>query len=280
MQLIESINDMQSTSMSLRTQGKLIGFVPTMGYLHEGHLSLIDKAKEQADVVVVSLFVNPTQFGPSEDLSKYPKDMESDRKRCEERGADYLFAPQASEIYPPDYSTWVTEDRYSSGLCGISRPHHFRGVATVVAMLFNIVRPDLAVFGQKDAQQCAIIRKMVRDLHFPVEIVTAPTMREPDGLAMSSRNTYLKTFQRKDAAQIYAALSIGKNMVEGGIRNVDRVAASITHHLIQFRRLRLIYVSVVDKDTMEPLREIKPGQTLIALACWCDEVRLIDNIVV
>ena len=191
MQVIASVFDMQSTAENLRSKDRLIGLVPTMGALHEGHLSLIRLAKERADTVIVSIFVNPTQFGPNEDFGNYPRDLPRDLELCEKAGADLVFAPPVEEMYPKGYSTYVTEELISKPLCGISRPSHFRGVTTIVAKLFNIVRPDLAVFGQKDAQQVAVIKKMVNDLHFCVDIVTAPTVREPDGLAMSSRNRRL-----------------------------------------------------------------------------------------
>jgi pantoate--beta-alanine ligase len=277
MQIIQTITEMQSTAIGLRTQGKLIGLVPTMGALHEGHLKLIDAAKEKADVVIVSLFVNPTQFGPSEDFSKYPRTLEADIAACEARGADYIFAPKKDDIYPAGYSTYVTEERLSKGLCGISRPGHFRGVTTVVNILFNITRPDVAVFGQKDAQQAAIIQKMVTDLWLPVEVLVVPTVREADGMAMSSRNRYLSEDQRVEARKISQALREGKRLVDEGIRSVDRVLAEVTHILSQSRKLRVIYVAMVDKATMAPVREIEPGKALLAVAVWMGDVRLIDN---
>jgi pantoate--beta-alanine ligase len=279
MQVIESIHEMQARAVSLRHSGKLLGFVPTMGFLHEGHLSLFDLAAEQADVTIVSIFVNPTQFGPNEDFDRYPRATERDLKLCEERGADYVFMPRQAELYPEDYSTYVNEERLSGPMDGVSRPQFFRGVCTVVAKLFNIVRPDVAVFGQKDAQQAAVIRKMVRDLHFPIEVVVGPTVREPDGLAMSSRNAYLDPFQRKDAARIFEALNKGRELVDQGFLNADRILAEVTHHLAECRRLRVIYVNCRDVNSLEPLRTIVPGQTLLACAVWCDEVRLIDNII-
>ncbi len=278
MQVIASVLDMQSTAVNLRSKDRLIGLVPTMGALHEGHLSLIRLAKERADTVVVSIFVNPTQFGPNEDYASYPRDPARDLELCEQAGADLAFAPTAEEIYPRGYSTFVTEELISKPLCGISRPAHFRGVTTVVAKLFNIVRPDLAVFGQKDAQQVAVIKKMVNDLHFCVDIVTAPTVREPDGLAMSSRNRYLTALQREDAAVIFQALQRAQSMVEGGVRNVDRLVAEATHLLGSRRRVRVIYAAVVDRCTMEAVREVLPGKSMMAIAAWVDEVRLIDNV--
>ncbi len=278
MQIIQTITEMQSLAISLRTQGKLISLVPTMGALHEGHLRLIDIARQRADVVIVSIFVNPTQFGPNEDFAKYPRTLETDAAACEKRGADIIFAPKKDDIYPPGYSTYVTEERLSKGLCGISRPGHFRGVSTVVNLLFNITRPDFAVFGQKDAQQVAVIKKMVADLWLPVEIVVAPIVREQDGLAMSSRNQYLSEVQRHDASTIYRALREGKRLVDEGIRSPDRVLAEITHVLSQSRRIRLIYVALVDRETFAPVREIVPGKGLIAVAVWVNDVRLIDNL--
>jgi len=278
MQVIASIFDMQSTAENLRSKDRLIGLVPTMGALHEGHLSLIRLAKERADTVIVSIFVNPTQFGPSEDFGNYPRDLPRDIELCEKAGADLVFTPAAEEIYPKGYSTYVTEELISKPLCGISRPIHFRGVTTIVAKLFNIVRPDLAVFGQKDAQQVAVIKKMVNDLHFCVDIVAAPTVREPDGLAMSSRNRFLTASQRIEALAISQALYKAKEMVDGGVRNSDRLIAEATHHMGEHRRVRVIYTSIVDPSTMETVREVVPGKAMMAIAVWVDEVRLIDNI--
>jgi pantoate--beta-alanine ligase len=278
MQTIQSVNEMQSFAIGARSSGRLIGLVPTMGCLHEGHLSLIDIAKEKADKVIVSIFVNPTQFGPSEDYDKYPRALESDIEKCRERGADVVFNPSVAEMYPQGYSTYVEEQRISSGLCGVSRPHHFRGVTTVCLKLFNITRPDIAVFGQKDAQQCAVIKKMVADLNIPVEIAVGRTLRDPDGLATSSRNAYLTDNQREEALSISKSLRIAKGMVESGTQSVDRIVAEVTHHLSLSRRIRVIYVNVVDRETMELAREIRPGQQLLCVAAWADQTRLIDNI--
>ena len=280
MQTIESINEMQSLAISLRSKEKLIGFVPTLGGLHEGHLSLVDYAKKKADLVVASIYLNPTQFGPNEDFDLYPRTREKDLKLFEEREVDIVFIPDTESIYPTDYSTYVVEENLSAGLCGISRPFYFRGVATVVAMLFNVVRPDFAVFGQKDAQQCAVIKKLVRDLQFPIKIVVCPTVREEDGLAMSSRNAYMDDAQRRDAGAIYQSLQKAEKMIREGEKNVNCITAEITDYLSGFSHLRLIYASVVHCDTIEPLEEISPGQSLIAIAAWCDTIRLIDNIVV
>ncbi len=280
MQVLETIQEMQERVAELRAAGGKTGLVPTMGCLHDGHLSLIDIARERSDSVAVSIFVNPAQFGPNEDYERYPRDRDRDLKLCRNRGADIVFYPREEEFYPADYSTYVEEEKLSAGMCGVSRPAHFRGVCTVVAKLFNIVQPALAVFGQKDAQQAAVIKKMVRDLHFPVEIIVGPTVREPDGLAMSSRNNYLDGHQRRDACMLYQALLKGKELADHGIRNADRILAEITHAITEKRRLRVIYAAAVDRETLEPLRHIIPGQTLLAAAVWCDEVRLIDNLVV
>ncbi len=279
MQVIKTVREMQSTSKALRDKGCKIAFVPTMGYLHAGHLSLIDKAKAHGDVVVVSIFVNPTQFGPSEDLEKYPRDMEKDLKACEVEGVDIVFAPPVEEMYPQGYSTYVNEESLGAPLCGKSRPAFFRGVCTVVTKLFNIVHPHVAVFGQKDAQQAAVVKHMVQDLNFEIEILIGATVREADGLAMSSRNSYLKPFQRQDAVRIYQALRKGAAIYEMGIDSTDRILAEITHHISEVRRLRVIYVQAVDMETMKPLRYVEKGRTLIATAVWCDEIRLIDNII-
>lgn len=278
MQTITSVSEMQSLAERLRVQGKNIGMVPTMGALHEGHLSLVRIAREKADVVVASIFVNPTQFGPSEDFSKYPRPLEADLAACEAAGVDYVFAPEADEIYPKGYSTYVVEEHIARPLEGASRPSHFRGVTTVVAKLFNIVRPHFAVFGQKDAQQVAVIHKMAVDLHFAVEIVVAPTLREPDGLAMSSRNRYLTNTQHIEALVISRALRKASEMVAAGERRVDRLIAEATHLISQHRRVRIIYVSVVHRETMEAVKgEIAQGEAIMAIAAWVDEVRLIDN---
>lgn len=278
MQIIKTVDEMQSLAMGLRGQGKLLGLVPTMGALHEGHLSLIEVAREKADLVIVSLFVNPTQFGPNEDFKTYPRTEADDIRQCAERGADIVFIPSVAEIYPPDFSTHVEEELISRGLCGASRPGHFRGVTTVVNILFNVCRPDVAVFGQKDAQQVAVLRKMVRDLHLPIDVVTAPTVREADGLAMSSRNRYMDGGQRREAVKIIEALRVGERLVRGGTLSVDRVKAEVSHLFGQSHRMRTIYVEIVDKESMVPEREIRPGHSLLVVAVWLDQIRLIDNI--
>ena len=280
MQTIQSVNEMQSHAIALRSSGRLIGLVPTMGCLHEGHLSLIDIAKERADKVIVSIFVNPTQFGLNEDFYRYPKSLHEDLEKCRERGVDIVFNPSVDEMYPQGYSTYVNEEQVGSGLCGISRPNHFRGVTTVCLKLFNITRPDIAVFGQKDAQQCAVIQKMVADLNIPAQIVIGETKRGEDGLATSSRNRYLTNTQRDEALTLPKALQIAQRMVhDDGVRSVDRVVAEITHNLSSARQVRVIYVEIVDRLTMEPAgREIIPGKHIVCVAAWLDQTRLIDNI--
>ncbi len=276
--VIRSIQEMQSIARELRSKGERIGFVPTMGYLHRGHLNLIETARDKADKVVVSIFVNRIQFGPNEDFQRYPHDFDHDLAACEEAGVDYIFYPEEEEMYPKGYSTYINEEACSKRLCGISRPHHFRCVLTVVGKLFNIVQPDFAVFGQKDAQQAAVIKKMAADLHLSIEIIVNRTIREEDGLAMSSRNAYLTSRQREDAGVIYQALQKAKELVDSGIVNTDRVQAETSNILQSKRRLRVIYVEIVNPETMEPIKEIVSGKSLLAVAVWVDEVRLIDNI--
>ena len=229
-------------------------------------------------MVIISIFVNPTQFGPSEDYEKYPRVLKEDAKKCLERGVDVLFTPSVEEMFPVNYSTYVNEERFSLGLCGLSRPHHFRGVNTVCLKLFNITAPNFAVFGLKDAQQCAVIRKMVVDLDLPIEIVIGPTHRDEDGMAASSRNVYLTDLQRQEALCISKSLEIAKNMVDSGTKSVDRIVAEVTHRLSSMRRIRVIYVQIVDRDTMEVSSQIIPKKSLLCAAAWVDQIRLIDNI--
>ena len=280
MQTIESINEMQSLAINLRNEMKLIGFVPTLGGIHEGHLSLIDYAKNKADIVVASIYLNPEQFGPNEDFDRYPRTLEKDLNLLEERKVDIVFIPDTKSIYPTNYSTYLVEEKLSAGLCGISRHVYFRGVVTILAILFNIVHPNFAVFGQKDAQHCAVIRKFTQDMRFPIEINVCPTVREKDGLAMSSRNAYMDIAQRKEAGALYRSLKKVEKMIHEGEKNVNRITEEIIDYISAFSRLRLIYVSIVHCNTLEPLKKISPGQSLVALAVWCDDIRLIDNIVV
>jgi len=278
MEVITSIEEIQEIALRLEKEGKKIGFVPTMGYLHDGHLSLIDLIRERSDVLILSIFVNPTQFGAGEDLEKYPRDMERDLALCRERKVDYIFAPQTDDIYPEGASTYVSEEGVSQGLCGETRPTHFKGVTTICAKLFNLVRPAYVALGQKDAQQVVVLKRMIRDLHFPIEVVIGPTLREPDGLAMSSRNSYLNDRQRQDALLIHKALLAGKRLVdEKGIRNVDRVKAELMTVLRSGSFVRINYAEVVDRENMKPEKEIELGRSMLVIAVWVDNIRLIDN---
>ena len=278
MEVINSIQEIQQLALRFEKEGKKIGFVPTMGYLHDGHLSLINLIRVRSDILIVSIFVNPTQFGVGEDLDKYPRDMERDLTLCRERKVDYIFAPQTDEIYPEGASTYVSEEGVSQGLCGEARPTHFKGVTTICAKLFNLVRPAYVALGQKDAQQVVVLKRMIRDLHFPIELVIGPTLREPDGLAMSSRNSYLNDRQREDALLIYQALQAGKQLVdEKGIRNVDRVKAELMTTLRSGSFIRINYAEVVDREDMLPEKEIELGRSMLVIAVWVDNIRLIDN---
>jgi pantoate--beta-alanine ligase len=278
MEVINSIPEIQQLALRFEKEGKKIGFIPTMGYLHDGHLSLIDLIRERSDILILSIFVNPTQFGVGEDLDKYPRDMERDLTLCRERKVDYIFAPQTDEIYPEGASTYVSEEGVSQGLCGEARPTHFKGVTTICAKLFNLVRPAYVALGQKDAQQVVVLKRMIRDLHFPIELVIGPTLREPDGLAMSSRNSYLNDRQREDALLIYQALQAGKQLVdEKGIRNVDRVKAELMTTLRSGSFIRINYAEVVDREDMQPEKEIELGRSILVIAVWVDNIRLIDN---
>ena len=281
MLIIHTVEEMQACARDMRSAGHSIGLVPTMGSLHSGHLSLIELALAKVDKVIVTIFVNPTQFGPNEDFDNYPRVLEADIKKCQENQVAVVFAPQADELYPDGYSTFVEETALSAGLCGLSRPQHFRGVTTICLKLFNIIQPNCAIFGQKDAQQCAVIRKLVHDLHLNLQIIIAPIVRDPDGLALSSRNTYLSSSQRDEALSLYRSLKIAKAMVdEQKIRSVDRVVAEVTHQLAQSRRIRVIYVELVNRKTLQAAREIHPGHQVLLLATWLDQIRLIDNILI
>ena len=265
--------------MELKKEGKSIGFVPTMGSLHAGHLSLVDLIRKQCDILILSIYVNPTQFGVGEDFEKYPRDLNKDLELCKSRGVDLVFAPESSEIYAADSSTYVLEDEVSKGLCGAVRPNHFKGVATVCGKLFNLCQPHKVALGQKDAQQVVVLKRMIRDLHFPIEVMVGPSLREPDGLAMSSRNAYLQPKQRQDALLVFQALEAARKIVEDKrSKNVDRVKAEAMNILKNGRYLRVNYVEVVNRETMGAESEIVPGRSLLAVAVWVDQVRLIDNL--
>lgn len=279
MHKITSVEEMRSLAAQYKQAGQRIALVPTSGALQAGHAALIALAASRADVVVVSVFVNPLAFGPSENVGRYPRSPDADLKLCAELKVDAIFMPSAEEMFPRGYSTFVTEETVSKPLCGISRPSHFRGVTTGIAKLIHIVRPEILVLGQRDAQQVAVVRKMIADLCLPVDVAVAPIVREADGLALSVRNRELSAAQRQEAASIHVALQRATEMVANGVRSPDRVIAEVTHLLGERRRVRVIYVAIVDPNTMEPLREVVPGRTLLAIAAWIDEVRLIDNIV-
>lgn len=278
MKICKTIEAMRTTGRSQQSADKRLGLVPTMGALHQGHLSLMRAAKAQCDLVAVSLFVNPLQFGPGEDLAQYPRDFARDRGLLEKEGVDFLFAPSVEEMHAAGAVTYVTVEGLSEKLCGRSRPGHFRGVTTVVSKLFNIVEPDLAFFGQKDAAQVAIIRRMVGDLNIPVQIVTCPILREPDGLAMSSRNAYLDPQQRKSAPVLYRTLMAVEKGFEQGERKAGRLIAAGKRAFAEDPAVQLDYLEIVDPDTLDPVAEVS-RRALVAVAGLLGKTRLIDNIV-
>ncbi|HEV8589660.1 MAG TPA: pantoate--beta-alanine ligase [Pyrinomonadaceae bacterium] len=279
MEVIDSRVRMMSIAHELRRANRTIGFVPTMGALHEGHLSLVREARAKCDVVVVSIFVNPAQFDRPEDLSSYPRDLKRDLALLGECNVDYVFAPSAEEIYPAGFSTYVAVDRLADKLEGSSRPGHFRGVTTVVAILLNIVKPDFAFFGQKDAQQAIVIKQMARDLALDTEIVVRPIVREESGLAMSSRNQHLNDEQRRAATVLLQALLEARSAYENGERNAARLIETVRRAIEQEPLARIDYVSVNDAETLEELERVSDGAALLSLAVFIGETRLIDNIV-
>lgn len=276
MELVTTVKEVRSRVKQWKKEGLTVGLVPTMGYLHDGHKSLIDRAVKENDRVVVSDFVNPTQFGENEDLGSYPRDIERDSKLCEEAGAALIFHPAPEEMYAPDYCTFVDMNKLTDVLCGKTRPIHFSGVCSVVSKLFNIVTPDRAYFGQKDAQQLAVIRRMVRDLNFDIEIVGCPIVREPDGLALSSRNTYLNTEERKAALVLSQALKLGKDMMESGETDAVRIRKAMVEHIEKEPLARIDYVEIVDADSLESVQKIE-NKVLTAMAVYIGNTRLIDN---
>lgn len=276
MRVVEKVNDVRATVKEWKAKGLKVGFVPTMGYLHEGHESLIRKASEENDRVVVSIFVNPIQFGPKEDLSTYPRDLDRDSKVCEGAGADIIFHPENEEMYFEDFSTFVDMNGLTAGLCGKSRPTHFRGVCTVVTKLFNIVAPDRAYFGEKDAQQLAVIKRMVRDLNIDIEIIGCPIVREKDGLAKSSRNTYLSIEERNAATILNKALTLAKEKIQSGERNSKVIIKLIEEILNSEKLARVDYIEVVDSLSMEGVERIEKS-VLVAIAVFIGKTRLIDN---
>ena len=277
MKLVTGIPEMKALAGEWKAAGRTIGFVPTMGYLHEGHLSLVRASKERCEATVVSIFVNPAQFGPSEDFQRYPRDLAKDSAMLEREGVDVLFVPAAEAVYPPGYKTYVEVRDLQDRLCGRTRPGHFRGVATVVLKLFNIVRPDVAFFGAKDAQQTVTIEKMARDLDLDVEIAVCPVVREPDGLAMSSRNVYLSPDERAAARVLSKSLTEAERLIREGERDAARLAGRIEDIIAGEPLVRLDYAEIVEAESLEPVVEVR-GDTLILLAVYIGRTRLIDNL--
>ncbi|MBA4251309.1 MAG: pantoate--beta-alanine ligase [Chlorobiaceae bacterium] len=281
MRIISTIQEIQTLVENYRLQKKIIGFVPTMGYLHDGHLSLLKYSKEKADVSIVSIFVNPTQFSPTEDLSKYPRNIQRDQELLEKNGCDILFFPDAEEIYPKNFQTYVEVEKITSLLEGEIRQTHFKGVTTVVAILFNAVKPHYAFFGQKDAQQAAVIKQMVSDLKMDLKIVVCPIVREADGLAMSSRNVYLSGSERADATQLNRTLIFAKGMVENGERDVKKIIEESKQLITNIDSANLDYLSIVDADTFEVVEKLIEGKKyFILIACKIGATRLIDNLLI
>lgn len=279
MNIVTTIDEVRAQVRAWRKEGLTVGLVPTMGYLHEGHQSLIARSVAENDRTVVSDFVNPIQFGPSEDLATYPRDIDHDAALCEATGADLIFHPEANEMYAPDFCTYVDMDHLTKGLCGASRPIHFRGVCTVVSKLFHIVQPDRAYFGQKDAQQLAVIRRMVRDLNMPLDIIGCPIIRETDGLAKSSRNTYLSAEERQAALCLSRGLNKGKAAVDAGETDAAKVKAIITAEIEAEPLSRIDYVEIVDWNNLKPV-DSTAGSILAAVAVYIGKTRLIDNFII
>ncbi|TFG37480.1 MAG: pantoate--beta-alanine ligase [Syntrophobacterales bacterium] len=276
MEVFETAEEMQRYSESLRIQGKKISFVPTMGYLHEGHLNLMREGRKRGDILVMSIYVNPTQFDPGEDLEKYPRDYERDEKLSREVGCDVIFYPSNEVMYPKHYHTYVNVEKVTENLCGISRPNHFRGVATVCAKLFNIVKPHVSIFGKKDFQQLAVIKRMVKDLNMDLEIIGMPTVREPDGLAMSSRNAYLKEEARESALSLSRSLKLARDLYESGERDAGKIIEEVKRFIERHSHTRIDYVKICDTETMEDIEYLE-GESVLALAVWVGFPRLIDN---
>jgi pantoate--beta-alanine ligase len=274
---VHTVKEVRESLNSPRNSGQLIGLVPTMGALHAGHIQLIETAREKSGFVVVSIFVNPLQFGPNEDFAKYPRALPADLEMCRKSGADLVFAPSPEEMYPVPQVTHVDVSRVSEHLCGVFRPGHFRGVATVVLKLFNIVRPDRAYFGEKDIQQLAVVRRMVKDVNLPVEVVGVPTVREADGLALSSRNQYLSPDQRKVAPVLYRALQEAQRRVSAGEKDSSKIRGAAMDVLRREPGIRVEYLEIVDPDEMQPVSTIN-APVRIAAAIWVGSTRLIDNV--
>jgi len=279
MEIAKTIESVRNLVKAAHSQGKKIGLVPTMGALHIGHISLIEAAVKRCDFVVVSIFVNPTQFGPGEDFEKYPRPLDADLKICRQTGVDVVFTPAKEQMYSEENLTWVNVEKLTEQLCGQSRPVHFRGVTTVCAKLFNIVEPDIAFFGQKDGQQAIVIKRMVADLNMPLEIAICPTIREPDGLAVSSRNKYLTKQQRKDATLIYKSLQKCREMIDARATDSETIIAEMRKILSQAPSIKIEYISIVDAETLQAVDKIA-GRVNAAVAVRIGQARLIDNILV
>lgn len=278
MEIIYSVKDMQQIVNRVKRSNAAIGFVPTMGYLHEGHLALIKKAGEDNDIAAASIFVNPMQFSPNEDLDKYPRDFERDEMLCEQNGVDYLFYPSRDTMYPEGFETYVSVDKLTKVLEGASRPAHFRGVTTVVNKLFNIIKPDRAYFGKKDAQQLLVIKKMVKDLNMDIEIVGMPIVREEDGLAMSSRNKYLSSEERKDAVCLHRALDRAEELKKLGIKSADKIKNEMKTLIESYEHTKIDYINISKLSDLSEISNVEEGSTLISLAVFVGSTRLIDNV--
>lgn len=278
METFSTLAEYHTLKSRIRLPGKTLGFISTGGALHAGHKRLIQTARAEVDILVVSIFVNPKEFSLHEKYERYPRNKQSDLEICRELGVDWVFSPDPHELFPDDYSTYLKETQITDDLCGQSRPHYFPGVLTLIAQYLNLFQPDVMFFGQKEAQKIAGVSRMIRDLRFNTRVEVFPTVREASGLAVASRNEWFSPQQAIDAAGVYESLKAGKEMVENGIRNPDRISAEVIHILSRRRRIRIIYVAIVDRQTMAPVREVISGETLIVTAVWVDEIRLIDNI--
>jgi len=279
MRIIKTIKQLRKVLEELRGKGLKIGFVPTMGYFHEGHLSLMHKAKKECDICVVSIYVNPKQFGPKEDFKRYPRDISRDATMIQKENVDILFIPSDNDLYPNCYLTYIDVNEFSDKLCGFYRPGHFKGVATIVAKLLNIVKPDVMFLGQKDAQQVVVLSRMVEDLNFPIQIRVVPTAREQDGLAMSSRNVHLSKSERHEAPVLHNALQLAQKYIQEGERSAARIKSLIEKLILKQSSGKIQYIACVNADTLEPLRIIE-GKVLIALSVFFGSTRLIDNVII
>ncbi|MGE5435832.1 MAG: pantoate--beta-alanine ligase [Syntrophothermus sp.] len=277
--IVNTIKEMQSYSNSVHREGKTVGFVPTMGYLHEGHLSLVKASKSKSDITIVSIFVNPTQFGPNEDFNKYPRDFEKDKSLLEEEGVDIIFYPDNKEIYPEHFQTYVEVTEIQKKHEGEFRPTHFKGVATIVSILFNAVKPDFAFFGQKDAQQVSLLKQMIRDLKFEINIIVCPIIREESGLAKSSRNIYLSDEEKQKALLLYNSLNMAKQMIEQGERKSSNIIKKMNQNFLAEKKIHLNYIRIVEENTFQETEQLEKGKSyFILIACKIGTTRLIDNL--